>query len=459
MAGDPGTPRRRPYQPFGAARTLFYSRAAEVLLSGPAGTGKSRACLEKLHLCAEKYAGMRGLIVRKTRESLSESGLVTFETKVVPEDHPILLGANRPNRHSYRYPNGSEIIVGGFRQHSLDASQKIMSTDYDLAYVQEAVELTEEEWEKLTTRLRNGVMPYQQLLADTNPDSPGHWLKRRCDAGRTLLLESRHEDNPVLWDARLQAWTAAGANYMAKLDALTGPRYARLRQGRWVQAEGVVYEGWDRQVHLVDAATLQALGVIDRQGHLNRDKIRRVVCGVDWGFTNAGVILVGGLDGDGRLYVVREIYRSKQTIDWWIDEARRLQAEYRPEAFTCDPSEPGYIEQFSRARLRAVPAYNEQRPGIDAVQRRLQRAGDGRPRLLLLSSLSAGGDPLLEEAKKPASTIEEFDSYVWNTTGGCKKGEEPVKENDHGMDALRYLVAYFDLTPKRPFKLYYGGYL
>lgn len=75
----------RPYTPYGAAGQLFYARAAEVLLAGPAGTGKSRACLEKLHLAAMKYPGMRGLIVRKTRESLSESGLVTFEDKVLPE--------------------------------------------------------------------------------------------------------------------------------------------------------------------------------------------------------------------------------------------------------------------------------------------------------------------------------------------------------------------------------------
>src|SRR3990167_5067145 len=62
----------RPYQPFGACLDLFYTRADEVLISGPAGTGKSRACLEKLHLCASKYPGMRGLMIRKTRESLTQ---------------------------------------------------------------------------------------------------------------------------------------------------------------------------------------------------------------------------------------------------------------------------------------------------------------------------------------------------------------------------------------------------
>src|SRR5438034_8220843 len=97
-------PERKPYTPRGACLALLLDRSAEIVVSGPAGTGKSRACLEKLHLCAEKYAGMRGLIIRKTRESLSESGLVTFEEKVVPVGHRILEGSRRNFRQSYFYP-------------------------------------------------------------------------------------------------------------------------------------------------------------------------------------------------------------------------------------------------------------------------------------------------------------------------------------------------------------------
>jgi phage terminase large subunit len=430
-AGSLGA-QHRPYQPFGAARDLFYAKDGEVLLSGPAGTGKSRGCLEKLHLCAEKYAGMRGLIVRKTRESLSESGLVTFETKVVPENHPILLGPNRQNRHAYRYPNGSEIIVAGFRQHSLDASQKVMSTDYDMAFVQEAIELTDDEWEKLTTRLRNGVMPYQQLMADTNPGPPKHWLKLRCDAGKARLLESRHEDNPVLWSAAARAWTEQGVNYIAKLDALTGPRKQRLRYGRWVQSEGVVYEAWDVARHIVDEVELQ--------------RGKQFVAGVDWGYTRPGAIEVGMVDGDGRLTIVAEVYHTHRTQDWWIDQAKALRERYRITAFACDPSEPEYITQWKRAGLPAREALNDVRPGITAVEERLKLAGDGRPRLTYLRTARVVTDPDLVEAKLPLGLVDEMDSYCWDDKA---KKEQPVKEHDHACDALRYLVAFLDLQPKR----------
>src|SRR5438093_8544875 len=106
-------PERKPYTPRGACLALLLDRSAEVVVSGPAGTGKSRACLEKLHLCASKYAKMRGLIIRKTRESLSEAALVTYEDKVLPEHSVVARGPKRNFRQSYRYANGSQIVVGG----------------------------------------------------------------------------------------------------------------------------------------------------------------------------------------------------------------------------------------------------------------------------------------------------------------------------------------------------------
>jgi phage terminase large subunit len=130
-------------------------------------------------------------------------------------------------RQSYNYPNGSNIVVGG-----LDDSQRVMSTEYDMIYVMEAIETTENDWENLTTRLRNGVMPYQQIIADTNPDSPTHWLKvQRANKGLTRMIECRHEDNPVLYDRAKGEWTKAGLVYIDTLDRLTGPRKDRLRLG------------------------------------------------------------------------------------------------------------------------------------------------------------------------------------------------------------------------------------
>jgi hypothetical protein len=416
------------YRPLGAARRLFHCRAPEVLLSGPAGTGKSLACLWKLHYCCSLVPGLRCLAVRKTRVSLAESGLVTFEARVLPRGHPARQGPGRHNRQSYRYPNGSELAVGG-----LDKSSKIMSTEFDLVYVQEAIELTEGDWDDLSTRLRHGRLPFQQLLGDTNPSHPDHWLKRRCDAGRCVLLESRHEDNPTVT-----------AEYLARLDALTGARLDRLRYGRWVKAEGVVYPGWDARVHLADAFPIP--------------KEWPRYWSLDFGFTNPFVCQFWAVDPDGRLYLYREVYHTGRLVE---DHARRVLAlcgarrgdwsrarEPRPRAAVADHDAEGR-ETFERhAGVVTTPADKSVVAGIQDVAARLRVQPDGRPRLYVLRGALDERDAALAEAHKPCCTAEEFDGYVWDLRQNRKKGEVPLDRDDHGQDALRYLVRHLDGKPR-----------
>ena len=412
-------PENRPFRPHGAAERLLYCRDSEVVLSGPAGTGKSRACLEKLHLCALKYPAARFLIVRKTRTSLTESALVTYEDRVLPEGSPILEGASRPMRRAYSYPNGSTVVIGG-----LDKATKIMSTEFDMIYVQEAIELSENDWESLTTRLRSGVMPYQQLIADTNPDAPTHWLKLRADAGRTTMLESRHEDNPTVTP-----------EYLSKLDALTGVRYHRLRHGRWVAAEGAVYE-WDRAIHLVDRREVPEGWVRFRS--------------IDFGYTNPFVCQWWAMDHDGRIWLYREIYRTRRLVADHAAEILRLSAD-EPIAFTVADHDAEDRATLHAAGIPTVAARKRVKQGIEAVQVRLRPAGDGWPRLMLMRDSLVERDEALANAKLPWCTEQEFDGYVYpKGQHGRPVKEDPVKLHDHGMDAMRYAVMAADRRIEAP---------
>jgi len=412
-------PAQRPYQPFGAALRLFYCKDDEVLLDGPAGTGKSRACLEKLNLVASKYAGCRILMVRKTRASMSQSTLVTWETKVLPEGSPIAAGAGRSHRQSYVYPNGSEVVIAG-----MDNPVKIMSTEYDLVYVAEATELNEEDWESLTTRLRNKVVPYQQLIADCNPAGPAHWLNQRCVRKATTRLLSRHEDNPTVDEA-----------YLTKLRNLTGVRRKRLYEGVWAAQEGLVYE-YDAAVHLLDRFPIPA--------HWRRIRV------IDFGFTNPFVCQWWAVDGDGRMYRYRELYRTQRLVE---DHCRDIIAASAGESYEANIADHDAEDRATAERhgIPTIAAHKALTPGIQAVQARLKPAGDGKPRLYLLQDSLIERDELLSEARKPASTEEEFDGYHWpKGQDGKTQKEEPVKLDDHGMDALRYAVAYVDqLGPGR----------
>ena len=435
------TPLVHRYAPAGSALDLFRSHAGEVLLSGAAGTGKSRACLEKVHAMCLRYPGTRALAVRKTAVSLTSTGLVTFREQVAAEalasGELTFYAGGRDRPAAYVYLNGSTIIVGG-----MDKADKIMSSEYDIAFVQEATELTEDDWEKITTRLRHDVTPFKQLMGDCNPGPPHHWLKRRCDAGKTRMVYCRHEDNPRYYSGG--EWTAEGQVYLERLGNLTGVRKERLRFGRWAAAEGLVYDGFDPAVHFSDRFNFRSHPP---------DAWPRYLA-VDFGYTNPFVAQWWCQDPDGRLYMYREVYRTQTLVEDHAKAILRLcKSQERQEppftAVVCDHDEEDRATLERHLGRSTVQAHKAVSEGIQAVAARLKAAGDGKPRLFICRDSLTERDPLLYAARRPCSTAEEIQEYAWdsrNVPGTTAPREAPVKENDHGMDAMRYLVAQVDLV-------------
>jgi phage terminase large subunit len=209
---------------------------------------------------------------------------------------------------------------------------------------------------------------------------------------------------------------------MAVLDALTGVRKERLRYGKPAQAEGAVYDEWDQSVHLIYADAVP--------------ECTRFIAAQDWGYTNAGVLGVFAIDGDGRMYLVRQVYQTGRTIDWWKATAQELDAAYHLEAVACDPAEPAYIDAYGAAGLPAFAADNGVLPGINAVKERLAQR-----RLFVVRDSLRTTDQALSDARKPCKVEDELPMYTWADKVGK---EQPIKENDHGCDMVRYAVRHVD---------------
>lgn len=433
------------YAPRGSAIDALQSRDAEVVLSGPAGTGKSRACLEKLLLQALKYPGMRGLILRKTQVSLGSSALKTWRRDVAGEalaNRTLwFYGGSAEEPAQYRFANGSTILVGG-----MDKPTKIMSTEYDCIFAQESTELSVTDWEHALTRLRNHRMPYQQIIADCNPDAPTHWLKARCDKGTAKMIFCRHEDNPVLFDELLGAdgtsrfeLTEVGAEYMAKLDSLTGVRYLRLRKGLWVAAEGVIFDEFAPEMHVIDE---MPAGWESWPRYWS----------VDFGFTNPFVCQMWAQDTDGRLYLYREFYMTQRTVDQHARDILKVITttdrygnvvwnEPHPYTILADHDAENRARFENEIGQGTTAADKNVKDGIEVTQARFRKADDGKPRVFFLRHALVERDSSLEEARKPTCTLEELPGYVWAPSpDGRAVKEEPLKLNDHGMDAMRYLM-------------------
>lgn len=401
---------------YGSNLEAMTSMDEEVLISGSAGTGKSRTWLERIHHDARNYPLSRQLILRKTRVSLTTSGLVTFEQHVLGADNPLVVNGPTPaHRESYKYPNGSVVVIGG-----LDNATRFMSTEYDRIFVQEAIEVELNEWESLTTRLRNGRLPVQQLVADTNPSFPDHWLKKRCDNGLTRMIFARHEDNPRLYNHDTGEWTEYGRDYIDRLDRLTGVRKERLRYGRWVQAEGVVYDNFDESLNVTTDAEYNPAWP--------------VIWGVDDGYAegegvgtasyHARVVLMMNITPVGGLNVFYEYHRTRELSETTINNVLELPYN-RPEAAYIDSSAAELKTRLHMVDIPTVNATHKVSEGIKNVRRLI---------------CDGNGVRLLKIHPRCSNLIRELNSYQYDMKSNVSNVGEPkvLKMNDDAADSLRY---------------------
>lgn len=238
------------------------------------------------------------------------------------------------------------------------------------------------------------------MIGTTNPDSPNHWLKRDwIDAdkdvhvGRLLL-----EDNTHLPDAYIKSL----------MKEYTGLWFRRFIKGEWCLAEGLVYDMFDPDVHVVDKLP----------------KMNRYFIGVDYGTANPTVFLLIGQGNDGRFYVCREYFHDGR------DNRQKTDAEYAKdlrdfiprnyETIAIDPSAKSFILNCKRLPIHKIrKANNNVLDGIRNVSSLLQQN-------------------LLYYHRSCTNTINEKMAYSWDMKAQERGEDKPIKDNDHCMDAERY---------------------
>lgn len=374
-----------------------------MLLTGSAGGGKSRLAAEKIHGFCKKYPGSTWLMMRKAREWTGKSLVPFYSDTVIGDDSNVRL---LKSEGAFKYSNGSTVYVGGMKDD--DQREAIRSIGgsggLDGAWMEEANAFTRQDYEEVLGRLRGNAGGWRQLILTTNPGGSMHWIYRDLIKGnQARVYYSGAVDNPNNPD-----------DYITSLNSMTGVMYKRLVLGLWVQSEGAVYDNFDRASHVIERSVAE---------------FQRWGLALDEGYTNPAVILLIGIDGDGRWHIMDEFYRRGVLQEKVCAAAYDFMVGYNNlNIVAVDAAAAGLIADLRNHGINALPAKGRVLDGIQAIQNRLRLQGDGKPRLTV--------DPSC------INTISEFESYEWKPDK-----DEPVKENDHAMDAIRYFSVLAETSP------------
>lgn len=372
------------------------STARLNILDGSVRSGKTIASLVAWIMFVSEAPPGELLMVGKTERTLKRNILDVLEQIVGSRYFKYNLGAGEATLFGRRI-----YLVGA---NDLRSEGKIRGLTLAGAYGDEIALWPEGFFTMLLSRLS---VPGARFIGTTNPDSPYHWLKTNyLDREGELSLRRWHfslEDNPNLDPAYVEALKKE----------YVGLWYKRFILGLWVQAEGAVYDMWDDAIYAVDEVPSQ---------------FTRYYVGVDYGTSNPTVFLLVGQHGD-KLYVIDEYYwdsaergRQKTDAEYSRDLQEFIKGRY-PQAIFIDPSATSFIAQLRRDGVRMIRhANNSVLDGIRTVA----------------SSLSQ--KRLFIYRKGCSNLLREFTAYVWDPQAQKRGEDRPLKQNDHALDALRYVV-------------------
>ena len=200
-------------------------------------------------------------------------------------------------------------------------------------------------------------------------------------------------------------------------------------EGLFVAFEGLVYA--------LDASSREG-GNLKAWGKPTSD-FASVIGGIDWGYTNPAALLVFGLDGDRRAWQLDEFYQRRASLEEIILPALvKLTRQYGVSHWYADAADPEAIDRANNVLARE---------GLQCrVRPVVKGAGSVRAGIQTVTSLLAlredGTRGLYVDPARCVNTIAEFGSYAYATAERSKRdpSEEPVKQSDHAMDALRYAL-------------------
>ena len=412
-------------------------KTRELLIEGSAGSGKTIFACFKAIMYGLQNKNASIYIYRKTLPSLKRTSLK--EIVQILDKYHIPYDQNKSEGTILLTQTESVMYFG-----ALDSISKVRSINADLIYIEQAEELVDTEfYTELMLRLGRGEASkrpggYAQMMIVVQPEDEEHWIYKRyhefTDATRKYEMDKKDAIAKGLpyksYDeilAEIQARRKSAhfhyseniklppyqRDYYDQLKYEDYELWLRYSAGQWGKLSNVIYPNYDTIV--------------------NREHFDFYSFGVDYGFNNPSAFLLLAWYDD-EVYVIDEVYERELTTSELIEKCTNMLFENRLRVSDLhtgfgDAAEPDRIEEFYQAGYPIEPSVKDVSAKINTTK---QTKIHIHPRCV--------------------NTIKEIKGYIYKKNKDGVVLDEPIKVNDHAMDALGYGVygVRGALSPNRP---------
>ena len=334
----------------------------QIAQGGARGGAKSHAavCQVVLDDCV-RVPGSKWLFLRSVGVSARES-FEDFLTKALPQKMRYYVRA----RSALELPNGSRVLLGGFRnERDID---RYIGVEYDGILIDDAHMIGKAKYDLVRGSQRTSKENWRPRTYVTfNPGGVGHaHLKhlfvepwRRKQQTDTRFSFSLPEDNAFL-----------NPEYIQYLEGLSGWLYKAWRQGDFDIAAGQFFTTWRDAVHVIEPF------------HIVTNW--RVWLAMDYAFTHWNVVYLMAEDNDGNVFICGEhaerrwlVPRHAQGVRAMLERFDVGQARIWKFVAGADvfakrgTSERTIADQWEEAGFKLTPANDDRINGAGEMLRRL----------------------------------------------------------------------------------------
>jgi len=381
-------------------KDAFLDKSSVMLLYGSRGSGKSTFAAQKVvfrilnelnHkiLVVMKYkVNLRNAVFSEIKKVIYQNKLEKyFEFSISPMEIRCLL-------------NNNQIIFTG-----LDDPEKLKSIEgVTGAWIEEFTNFTEQDFIGVQLVIRGFSKNYKQIIATFNPIDARHWINREFFQKKTYqssIYHSTYKDNPFV----------NIPEYEKALNQLSGN--AQLYQcsalGQWSElTDSIIYTNWN----------------VDMTIHQDLNRYSNLVGGIDFAFNSPTAVVVANYT-DNIITVIAEYYRTQLTNTDLIQVMKTKMPT--SVMYLADSEDPNRITEMKRAGIK-----------VDGVKK-------GKNEYSVLYGINWIKSKQIRIHPSCINFIKEIGLYSWKTSPHDAKiiFDEPVKLDDHLMDALRYSMSWF----------------
>lgn len=364
-------------------RPLLHDKSRYLQIYGGAGSGKSVFAAQKLILRTVLEKNHKILLARKVARTVRQSQYSLIKAMIYSSGLEKFYLFKDGDLNIKNTLTGSEFIISG-----LDDAEKLKSIfGISSIWIEEATELDKRDFTQLDLRLRGKLKNYKQIIMTYNPVNAHHWLNTTC-LKNSVKMKTTYLDNKFIDDDY--------KNVLLDLKNQDEEFYNIYALGEWGVLKNIIYKPFE---------ILQQYP----------SKFDELIYGLDFGYNNKTALVMAGIK-DNEFYLREMIYKNKITNIELIEQMKKLCIGHSSYIF-CDCAEPNRIAELKKSGFNAIPADKSVKDGID-----------------FLKSCRIYSLPENEGINK------EVLSYSYKQDKDGNLIDEPVKYEDHCMDAIRYAI-------------------